>query len=273
MDLTSFEFHMKQKVIKFLCLIILTNMLGCQAYKQDILFRLDEENPQNVQTAVANYEGNYVIEENDLLIVEVFTNKGERLVDPNFELQVQQGQQGQQMRGQYQYLVQKGGVIKLPIIGEAKIAQLTVDLAEDLLEAAYSEFYKEVFVKIELTNRRVIVLGAGGGQVIPLPNENTSLFEVLALYGGLEPGAKADRIKILRGDLNQPMVYKVDLSSIAAMKSSLIQIEPGDVIYIEPWRRPWLESFRDFSPILGLTTSALTLIVVIQNLSSDPNNP
>jgi polysaccharide export outer membrane protein len=119
----------------------------------------------------------------------------------------------------------------------------------------------------------VVVLGAGGGAVIPLQNENTNLIEVLALYGGLEAGAKADKIRLLRGDLNNPFVYKIDLSTVAGMQSSIIQIEPGDIIYIEPWRRPWLEGFKDFSPILGLTTSALTLIVVIQNLSTDNSNP
>ncbi|MFT5639992.1 MAG: polysaccharide export outer membrane protein [Cyclobacteriaceae bacterium] len=264
---------MNQKATKIWSLFILVNILGCQAYRQDILFRLDEESAEGLTEAVAKYEGNYLIEENDLIQVDVFTNKGERLIDPNFELQAQGGQQGGQQRVVYQYLVQKGGNVKLPIVGDKTLAGTTIDGAEDILESAYSEFYKEPFVKIQLSNRRVVVLGAGGGAVIPLQNENTNLLEVLALYGGLEAGAKADKIRLLRGDLNNPFVYKIDLSTVAGMQSSIIQIEPGDIIYIEPWRRPWLEGFKDFSPILGLTTSALTLIVVIQNLSTDNSNP
>ena len=69
-------------------------------------------------------------------------------------------------------------------------------------------------------------------------------------------------IKLIRGDL----VYEVDLSTISGMQATNLNVEPGDIIYIEPWRRPWLETLRDVSPALSLAASILTLIVVIQNL-------
>ncbi|MEM6830107.1 MAG: polysaccharide export protein EpsE, partial [Bacteroidota bacterium] len=79
---------------------------------------------------------------------------------------------------------------------------------------------------------------------------------------GIEFGAKAQNIKLIRGDL----VYQIDLSTISGMKKTNMDVEPGDVIYIEPWRRPWLEALRDVAPALSLVSSVLTLIVVVQNL-------
>lgn len=245
-------------------------LLGsCRAYKQDILFRLNEDfTPADLAIPVSEAEASYKIQPGDVIQIDVFTNKGERLIDPNFELSQGMNQQNVQLRERYQYLVRVDGMVKLPVVGSRQIARLTLNEAEAYLERAYNEYYKESFVKLKLTNRRIIVLGANGGQVIPIENENTSLIEVLALYGGLNLGAKAGNIKVIRGDLSKPEVYQIDLSTIHGMQSSIVEVKAGDIIYVEPWRRPWIESLRDFSPVLSLASSVLTLIVVVQNLSS-----
>lgn len=252
-----------------ICLAILL-LVSCKAYKQDILFRLDENfTSGDLNNAIEEAESNYRLQPDDRLQLEVFTNEGERLIDPNFELSQQQNNQMAQNRTRYEYLIQSDGLAKFPMIGKKKLTGLTIDEAEKILEQDYNEHYVETFVKLGIINRRVIVLGANGGQVIPIQNENTSLVEVLALYGGLNLGAKAHNIKLIRGELSSPEIYQIDLATINGMKSSIVAVESGDVIYVEPWRRPWLESLRDVSPILGLTSSVLTLIVVVQNLATN----
>ncbi|MBV6647720.1 MAG: polysaccharide export protein EpsE, partial [Cyclobacteriaceae bacterium] len=159
--------------------------------------------------------------------------------------------------------------VKLPIVGKIKLEGLTLDEAEEKLEALYDEFYVDSFVKLQFANKRVILLGALGGQVVPVENQNTSLFEILALAGGIDFGGKAHNIKVLRGDLQDPDVFEVDLSTVSKMKKTVIQVQPGDVVYVEPWRRPVLEVMRDISAPLSIVTSALTLIIVIQNLSDN----
>lgn len=106
------------------------------------------------------------------------------------------------------------------------------------------------------------MLGAPGGRVVPIPNENTSIIEVLASAEGLDMGAKSQNIKLIRGR----DVYRINLATISGMRESNMNVAPGDVIYIEPWRRPWLQTLRDVSPALSLVSSVLTLIVVVQNL-------
>ncbi len=252
-----------------LCVVILL-LVSCKSYKQDILFRLDENYAAgDLNTAIMQAESNYRLQPDDRLQLEVFTNEGERLIDPNFELSLQQNNQMAQNRFRYEYLIQSDGVVKFPMIGKKNLTGLTIDEAEKILEQGYQEHYVEPFVKLSIINRRVVVLGANGGQVVPIQNENTSLVEVLALYGGLNLGAKAQNIKLIRGALNDPEVYQIDLATISGMKGSIVEVESGDVIYVEPWRRPWLESLRDISPILGLTSSVLTLIVVVQNLATN----
>lgn len=251
------------------CLTLLI-LGGCKTYKQDIMFRpQDGYDSSELRNAVDQTEKNYVIQVNDLLRLDVFTNRGERIIDPNFEIGVGAGG-NQNMRNQQQifnYLVQVDGNVKLPILGLVSLQGLTIQEAEDRLESLYNEFYKDSYVKLQYDNKRVIVLGATGGQVVQLPNENMSLVEVVALAGGVNQDGRVDAIRLIRGDLSSPQVFMVDLSTVEGMKASILNVEPGDVIYIEPRRRVFFEALRDITPILSLVVSLLTLALVIENLN------
>ena len=248
--------------------ISLIILLGsCKAYKQNVMFKLDDQfNAQDLNTVVETAEKNYVIQVNDQLTLEVFTNDGERIVDPNNELL--QNNQLSQNRPQFSYLVETDGTAKFPIVGQVKVEGFSLNQAEAMLQELFDKFYKQSFVKLQFANKRVVILGAtkSGGQIIPLTNENMSLVEVLALAGGLDINAKAQNIKVIRGDLSKPEVYQVNLATVAGMKQSMLAIEPNDIIYIEPWRRPFLEGTRDIAPILSLISSSLALVLVLQNL-------
>ncbi|MGL1885290.1 MAG: polysaccharide biosynthesis/export family protein [Reichenbachiella sp.] len=232
------------------------------------MFKLDNDFTEaNLNVAVEYAERNYIIQKDDLLMLEVYTNRGERIVDPNNELQ--QGQGLQSSRGKetsFSYLVKQDGTVKLPIINEIKLDSLTLNEAEAILEVKYDEYYKNSFVKLSYANKRVVVLGGVGGLIIPLLNENTSLIEVIAEAGGIEFGSKAQNIKLIRGNLANPEIYQINLSTVSGMKKSMLAMEPGDIIYIEPWRRPWFEAMKDITPVLSLLSSTLALVLVLQNL-------
>lgn len=215
-----------------------------------------------VKQLVELAERNYVIQKNDYLQLEVYTNKGERIIDPDLELTKELNNQNLATRPQPTYLVDIKGVAKFPMIGEIKVEGLTIRLAEELLQQSYEAYYKDSFVILKYVNKRVIVLGAPGGQVIPLANENIHLVEVLALAKGVDNFAKAQNIRVLRGD----QVHVADLSTIDGYIKGNILIEHGDIVYIEPVRRPVSEAFRDYLPVLTALTSLTTLIVVIAGL-------
>ncbi len=255
---------MNSKIPQYSCLLLLLFLSACNLYKQDIMFRLDE-GASELQKSVEMAERNYVIQTDDLLTIDVFTKDGERIVDPDFELQRGVGVNNQNQIS-FNYLVQIDGLTKLPLVGKVDLKGMTIDQAESELERLYDEYYKDVFVKLSFENKRVVLLGASGGQVIPLVNQNMTLVEVLALSGGLEFGAKAHNIRIVRGPLSNPSVFEVNLNTVEGMKQSIIPIEPGDIIYVEPWRRPFFEALRDITPVLSATTSVIAFVVLINNL-------
>jgi polysaccharide export outer membrane protein len=156
--------------------------------------------------------------------------------------------------------------MKLPIIGKIKVSGLTVREAEKLLETQYATFYNKPFVLLKVVNRRVLVFpGTGGaGRVVNLDNENTTIIEALALAGGLTNTGKAKKIKLIRGDLRNPKVILINLSTIEGVKQSNMLLQANDIIYVEPVPRYSQEVLTQITPIVGIITS-LALIYNIAN--------
>jgi polysaccharide export outer membrane protein len=224
------------------------------------MFKVDEKT--SVSTAVTTAEQNYAIQKNDNLRLKVFTNGGELLIDPEFKLVKDIPPQSMSQRPDPEYLVNMEGIARFPMIGEVKLDGMTIRDAEITLQKEYSKYYADVFVKLEYTNRRVVVLGSPGGKVIPLVNENLKLTEVLALAGGLDNNAYAQNIRILRGE----QVFVADLSTIDGYNKGNMIMQHGDVVYVEPIRRPISEGVRDYGPLLSIVTSLATLIIVVIGL-------
>jgi polysaccharide export outer membrane protein len=228
---------------------------SCASYKQNIMFKVPEGIALDQQIDAA--EKNYTIQKNDYLEVEVFSNKGEKIIDPEFRTGTTQGNQSVSVAPTY--FIDTNGVSKFPMIGDVKLEGLTIRQAEEILQQAFSKFYQDAYVILKYMNKRVIVLGAPGGQVIPLTNENIRLVEVLALAKGLSNDAKSQNIRILRGD----KVFVADLSTFEGYVKNNIPVQPGDVVYVEPIRRPLTEGIRDYGPILSIVTTLTTFVVVI----------
>ena len=247
-------------------MVVGTILFSCKSYKYHIMFKIDEEHDLSyLSSDITVIEKNYIIQPNDLLELKVYTNKGERIIDPNNELQIRQNQ-NQRENDSPEFLVLDDGTVKFPMIGVITIEGMRINEAEDYLEKKYDEYYKDSYVRLKYLNKRVIVLGAPGGQVIQLENENTSVVEIVALAGGIDDNGKAQNLRLIRGDLHEPEVFLINLSTIEGMRTSMMDAMPGDIIYIEPKVKIVTEATRDFLTIFSLIASTLTLYVLITNL-------
>jgi polysaccharide export outer membrane protein len=217
-----------------------------------------EVTPEQVAKQTSAAEINYRIQKNDLLTLQVYTNQGERIVDPNLDSFSPSSSGGENVNVPY-YLVDVNGLVKFPLIEALNIEGLTIRQAEEILQKTYEKFYQQPFVVLEFLNKRVIVLGAPGGQVVPLVNENMRLTEVLALAKGITPEARANNIRVIRAD----KIFIADLSNFQNYEVNNMVMHPGDVIYIEPVRRPFIEALRDYSPVISIVTSLATLVFII----------
>ncbi|HEY0742651.1 MAG TPA: polysaccharide biosynthesis/export family protein [Chryseosolibacter sp.] len=250
----------------FFFVVVSTLLCSCSSYKQNTMFRAGDNSKISQEKAIA--ESNYVIKKNDLLQLEVYTNQGDKIIDPNFESFKDSPNQSGLKVEPPKYLVDNNGVAKLPLLNEVKLEGLTVRAAEDLLQKEYAKQYQQPFVMLSVTNRRVTVLGAPGGKVIPLLDENVRLTEVLALAGGIGLEGKATNIRVLRGN----QIFLANLSTLDGYLSDDMLIQSGDIIYVEQIRRPFLEALRSYGPVFSVLTSLAAVTVVIINSNRENSN-
>ena len=285
---------MSLKHIFYLWLVAFMALSGCRYYRQDIIFRVDNEASQAyVKQAVAATKENYKLRISDIVEFSVFTNGGEMLIDPNQELArqlmsgggggggggMQQGQGGGgQGRTQPVYNILPNGTVYLPMLGYVKLEGLTLRQADSTLSGRYGAFYKDAFAATRVTNRRMFLFMAGGagslssagvtGRVITMVNEDMSLIEILAQSGSISPFTPMGRVRLIRGDLSNPVVHVFDLRYMSTIAQQSLQIQPNDIVYVEPGRRPFIDVLRDASFFLGSTTSILTLILILSRTNT-----
>jgi polysaccharide export outer membrane protein len=233
--------------------------VSCSSYKQNILFKTDQV--KTIDQSLINL--NQKIEKGDYLSLEVFTKNGEKIIDPDFELVTSQNVNSENLRPKLKYLVRNDGLVKVPMIGDILLDGLTLNEAELVLQKQYETYYNNTFVKLEFLNKRVIILGASGGKVLPLENENTTLVEIIAQAEGINNMGKGHNIRVIRNE----EIFVIDLTTFDGYKQGNMIVASGDIIYIEPIRRPFTEFIKDNGPIISIFTSLVSLVAVLISIN------
>ena len=246
-------------------MLLIFLLASCGGHYKHVMFQTNED-ATYLKVPITEAEKNYILKPFDKFSFRLYTNDGELILDPNFQFSKSMDLSMQQLQRTtpVTYEVRPNGTAFLPVLGSVKVEGYTISQLDSVLNYRYEqEAYNGVFVLSSIQNNRVVVLSGDGGTIIPLTNNNMNLIEVLALYGGVLKYNKANNIKLIRGDLNNPMVEEIDLSTIEGMKKASLGVQPNDIIYIEPVKRILPETIAEISPILGFFSSIATLVFII----------
>ena len=253
---------------------------SCGVYRQNILFTTKGDLISNkLLLARMSVETNYLLQKNDRISFKVYSNNGQELkaiagveqANTNVTSASGGGVAGQGGgsvggTGQVGFLIEMNGEVQLPMIGRQKLDSLKLSQADSLLSAKFLKFYPESYVRTQCISRRVIVLKGGTGMVVPLVNENVSIIEILAQTGGFPNDHRARNVRLIRGDLQKPNVFLIDLSTIEGMQRVNLTVQPNDIIYVEPVRKTFVESLNDFAPVIASISSVISLVAIIITL-------
>jgi len=206
-------------------------------------------------------ESEYRIAPDDRIMVRLYTNDGSGLINVQSGTSVLVGG-----GAQFGINVESDGFAKLPLFGRIYLAGLTIRQAEMLIEDKYAEFYNNPFVLLEVSNRRVMIFAGANTSVVQLVNDNTTLFEVLASTGGIPEDGKAHNIRLIRGDLKNPEVYKIDLSTLKGMRDANLVLQANDIIYIDVRKSYVRKLLLEISPYISVLTTIVTTAAIITQL-------
>jgi polysaccharide export outer membrane protein len=224
------------------------------------MFQTDKNYPYAADSAKID---DYRIATDDQLDMRIYTNDAFKLVDATQYTSI--GITGYNQTNYY--TVQKDGTVKLPLIGKVPVRGLTVRETEKLLEEKYAMYYVTPFILLRVINLHILVFpGDGGtGSVVALQNENTSVVDALTMAGGVHSRGKAFKIKVIRGNLKNPEIFLIDLSTIEGVKKSTMNVQANDIIYVEPSGDYSSRILLQLSPYIGLLTTVLLVLNLFKN--------
>lgn len=247
---------MKNNII-FLSLIAL--LFSCRPMRSTDMFRTDKNFVFNSFDKNSNV---VTIKPNDRISVQMATNEGHNLLEQSF---LQQGNITKLPENQ-DYLIEADSLVKIPTLGRIKLGGMTIREAEDYLEGLFAENYQNPFVKIKITNRKITIFFEEGknGKIIPLPEEEMSLIEAIAIAGGLSKNSKSYQIKLLRGNLsNNAQIYRYNINTAKDLNKYNFMLEANDIVYVESRPRYFTKFLEEIQPYMILITTSLLLYVTV----------
>jgi polysaccharide biosynthesis/export protein len=244
----------------FISLAFLFVFSSCKTINPSQMFR----DPIVYDKFVNGPDSLYQLAENDIINVRILTNNGENLINVTADVENTSNSENAQFGG-IPILIEYDGTAKFPLIGRIKLAGLTRRAAEDSLQVKYSAQYKDPFITITLSNRKVMVFPGSGSnaKVVHFTSDNMNLLEALAEVGGISNTGRAKKVKLIRGDLKNPKVFKIDLSTLEGMKEADLALQSGDIIYVDPYEDPASLFAKNITPYLAAITSVASVITSV----------
>lgn len=221
--------------------------------------RLKENTPTLYNTSYQEYE----LQPNDVLSIKVLSVQPElteqfNIINPNNAFGIS-GPSSLYLSG---YSINKEGNIRLPILGDVKVAGLTPQQAEERVQRDLDKYINDATVVLKLISFKISVLGEvrNPGHFY-VYNEQANLLEGLSMAGDLTQGASRENLKLIRQKPGGSEIVLLDLKDPNLVQSQYYYLKPNDVLYVEP-RKTQIkrENLVIVSAALGvISTAALFL--------------
>lgn len=163
------------------------------------------------------------------------------------------------------YSVDDEGNVNLPNVGKLKVAGLTLQQSQELIQRSVDRYITNATVVVKLINFRVSVLGEVNrpGQYF-VYNERATIFDALGMAGDLTRGASRENVKLVRQTPGGSDVVLIDLKDPNIVQSRYYFMQPNDVLYIEPSvaqvKRDNLVALNVATIALGVVSTAVVIL-------------
>ena len=164
----------------------------------------------------------------------------------------------------FTYRIYEDGTIDIPFLSKVKVAGLTLQQAEQKIENELSGFADDITVKLALSTGTFCVIGDAGRGYFPIYKDRLTIYQALALSGGVSPSADLGHVKILRRSVEGTKIIEFDIRPKSVIDSEYYYVYPNDVIYFDfSKRRFW--AIDSYSGFLSVISSSLSMLVSVWN--------
>lgn len=213
-------------------------------------------------------ETEYRLKPNDILHVRVMTTNTE--MDQLFNLDdrrsyIRSTGAGDPYMFLYGYKIYQNGNIQLPVIGDVKVAGLTLQEVHELIQERTKEYLLDATVSVRLVNFKVTVLGeVSRPGTFNIYDEEFTIMDAIGVAGNMTDYGNRN-VHIIRKTEEGRQFARLDISDRNAVLSGYYYLQPNDLVYVEPMRakRFGLAQF----PYSAFFTAISTIILLINFLN------
>lgn len=268
----------KSTFVVFYLILLFSFTSSCISNKK-IIYLQNQAGQEPIESnELITYEiPKYRIQFNDILDVQIQTV--EDLIQNGFSASAQSNISRNQMIGQVAqgggdifymtgYKVNEYGNIRMPLIGEVKVDQMTVEEIRQEIEKRLRTYVtSELFVSVKLGGIRFSTLGEfrRPGKYVVLQDRLT-IFEAIAQSGDLTTVAKRDELMLLRQYPDGTRIHKINLNDRNIIHSPYYFIQPSDQLYVQPMKIREVGAGENASQSLALIISSISAVALVLNL-------
>lgn len=255
--------HLNKSTISTLIIAFLLS--SCIPQKEIVLLqdKSTDKKYENPYGPLDNITDKYFLQPNDYLFINVSTP------DPKLSEFFNQssGNNANNQRNQnfFFYQIDDSMNIEFPYVGEINFKGCNVKMGKERVQEALKPFLKEYNLTFKLASNTFTALGEFRKQgVQTMQKEQITIFEAVAIAGGITPFGKQRKLQLVRQLPDGPVTYQIDLTDKNIVNSDYYYIYPNDLLYVRPMKAKQLGIGESFS--IGIITTALALYLTLQTI-------
>jgi polysaccharide biosynthesis/export protein len=167
----------------------------------------------------------------------------------------------------YGYDVTSAGYIKMPVIGQVKVAGLTLEETKKAIQESVDKAFKNTTVECKLLSFKYTVIGE-----VKSPgafynyNSFMTVLEAIGRAGGIGDMGKRDRVLVVRSTEKGTQTYRLNLQDKEILNSEAYFLQPNDVIIVEQQpQKVFYQNLTTIGFIISSFTSTLTTTLLLIN--------
>jgi len=253
------------RFLSFFTLFVLI-FSSCIPQKEIVLLQdksIKDKKYVNPYAPLDNITDNYYLQPNDYLFINVSTPDPK--ISEFFNQSRTSGGNNQRNENFFFYQIDDSMNIDFPYVGLINMKGCNVKMGKERIKNALKPFLKEYNLTFKLASNTFTALGEFRKQgVIVMQKEQITIFEAVAMAGGVTPFGKKRRMQLVRQLPSGPVTYNIDITDKNIVNSEYYYIYPNDLIYVRAMKAKQLGIGESFS--LGIITTFLALYLTLQTI-------
>lgn len=143
-----------------------------------------------------------------------------------------------------QLRISGNGTINVPLLGDVKVAGLSLAAAERKIQEAYVR--NEIFIRPQVTlqvseysKKEISILGQVGRQgkvELPVESASLSIIDAITMAGGFTRIGRSEAVKVTRKnqttDAEEVFTVNVEQMIAGRSKEAVFHVIPGDIVFV-----------------------------------------